>query len=274
MKYKLQFIKISNEHEFAGVGFAGNIYITLNALTYLSNDDRLHVDMATNECACTELGVNIHETNNCWEYYFEQTQIGDEPFRLMDSMVSANLSYNDRESFMHPKNFVELKTKFFNNFKIKQYLSKLIDEYYDNNLKNKITLGVQVRLTDMKHYHNVSPIDDYIVKIREILLERPEINQIFLATDDSTIIPILRHEIGIPVLCYEDMFRADNTKPHINPYDRFKDGRELHRYKLGVECLQEIFTLSKCDYLLKADISSISIIASMLAENIKQVYKL
>jgi hypothetical protein len=32
-------------------------------------------------------------------------------------------------------------------------------------------------------------------------------------------------------------------------------------------------TLSKCDYLLKADLSSISIVASILSENIKQVYK-
>jgi hypothetical protein len=273
MNYKLQFIKISNEHEFAGVGFAGNIYITINALTHLSDGDRLHVDMGTNECACTEPNANLHNTNNCWEYYFDQIQLGDEPFGYMDSLVTANLSYNNREVFMHPENFVGLKNKFFNNFRLKPYLTKLIDDYYQNNLKDKVTLGVQVRLTDMRHHHHVSPIDVYVEKIKSILIERPEITQIFLATDDSTIIPILRSAITTPILCYEDMFRADDTKPHINPYDRFKDGREYHRYYLGIECLQEIFTLSKCDYLLKADISSISIIASMLAENIKQVYK-
>ena len=69
------------------------------------------------------------------------------------------------------------------------------------------------------------------------------------------------------------MFRADATNPHLHPYDSFKAERKLHRYKLGIECIQEIFTLSKCDYLLKADISSVSIIASILSENIKKVYK-
>ena len=141
-------------------------------------------------------------------------------------------------------------------------------------MNGKITLGVQVRLTDMKHYHNVSPVSNYINKINQILIERPEIEQIFLATDDSEVIDILKENIKLPIIYYKDMFRADASNPHLHPYDRFKADRELHRYKLGIECIQEIFTLSKCDYLLKADVSSVSIIASILAENIKQVYRL
>ena len=70
------------------------------------------------------------------------------------------------------------------------------------------------------------------------------------------------------------MFRANNDNKHLHPYDRFVGNREQHRYILGIECIQEIFTLSKCDYMLKADLSSISIIASILSENIKQIYKL
>ena len=36
MKHKLEFIKISDDHEFAGVGFAGNIFIVLNPKIALS----------------------------------------------------------------------------------------------------------------------------------------------------------------------------------------------------------------------------------------------
>lgn len=54
----------------------------------------------------------------------------------------------------------------------------------------------------------------------------------------------------------------------------FIKASEQHRYKLGVECLQEIFTLSKCDYLLKAHTSAISIVTVILAENLKKVFKL
>jgi hypothetical protein len=175
---------------------------------------------------------------------------------------------------MYPNNFIELKEKFYNSFKLKTYLKELLDDYYEKNIKNKVTLGVQVRLTDMKHYHNVSPVEAYIEKINQILIEHPEIEQIFLATDDSLAIKKIQDSIKIPIIYYEDMFRANEQNPHLHPYDRFMDARENHKYKLGVECIQEIFTLAKCDYLLKADVSSVSIIASILSENIKLVYKL
>lgn len=275
MKYNLKFVKISNQHQFAGVGFAGNIFITLNALEYTTIEDKMHVDMETNECVCSEKEEKIHNTNNCWEYYFDQIKLGDrEEVVEMNSLANAKIFYEDRQMFMYPNNFIDLKEKFYNSFQLKSYLKILIQEYYDTNIKNKITLGVQVRLTDMKHYHNVPPIETYLNKIKLILSERPEIEQIFLATDDSTVIKYLKENLDIPIICYESMFRADEQNPHLHPYDRFTSQREQHKYKLGVECIQEIFTLTKCDYLLKAEISSISITAIILSENIKQVYKL
>jgi hypothetical protein len=275
MKYNLQFIKISPEHQFAGVGFAGNIFITLNALGLIETNDRLYVDMETNECACTEKNETILGTNNCWEYYFDQIKIGEnESFVGLDSLISAKISYENRELFMNPENFIDLKNKFYDNFQLKPYLKEMLDNYYDNNIKGKTTLGVQVRLTDMKHYHNVSPIESYITKINDILSQRPEIDQIFLSTDDGSIIENIKTSVNVPVIYYENMFRANNDNKHLHPYDRFVGNREQHRYILGIECIQEIFTLSKCDYMLKADLSSISIIASILSENIKQIYKL
>jgi hypothetical protein len=231
--------------------------------------------METNECVCTEKNSLMFETKNCWEYYFEQNNINsNEPTINIDSLISARIQYEDRNMFMYPNNFIELKEKFYNSFKLKTYLKELLDDYYEKNIKNKVTLGVQVRLTDMKHYHNVSPVEAYIEKINQILIEHPEIEQIFLATDDSLAIKKIQDSIKIPIIYYEDMFRANEQNPHLHPYDRFMDARENHKYKLGVECIQEIFTLAKCDYLLKADVSSVSIIASILSENIKLVYKL
>lgn len=275
MNYKLKFVKISPDHQFAGVGFAGNIFITLNALTYTTLSDKMYVDMESNECVCTEKNFNLFETKNCWEYYFDQIKKEDLSHSVeMNSLLSANIHYEDRNFFMDPKNFLDLKNKFYNSFSIKPYIKELIDNFYEKNIKNKITLGVQVRLTDMKHYHNVSPIESYINEIKNILKNKPYIEQIFLATDDGKIIERIINEVGVPVIYYKDMFRADEKNLHIHPYDRFSAERENHKYMLGVECMQEIFTLSKCDFLLKADVSSVSIIASILSDNIKQVFKL
>ena len=274
MNHKLTFVKISSNHQIAGVGFAGNLFIILGALVHVGDDERLHVDM-TDDCICTEKGVVLHNTNNSWEYYFDQIELVEgETINQMDNLVKSNLNYENRNIFMHPHHFKPLKENFYRNFQLKPYLKKLIDDYYGENIKGKVTLGVQVRLTDMKHHHNVSPIEKYTDKINEILVSKPEIEQIFLATDDHLVIPQLREIINIPILCYEGMFRADSDNRHTDPHDRLHSGRELHRYNLGVECTKDILTLSKCDYLLKADISSVSIVSSILSDNIKQVYRL
>jgi RNAse (barnase) inhibitor barstar len=276
MKYKLEFVKISNEHKFAGVGFAGNIFIILNALEYLSTDDVLYVDMETNECACTEKNLNLFDTKNCWEYYFDQNKpASEESVTTMNSLLPARIFYDNREEFVQIEKYRHIKEKFYNSFKLKDYLIKSLDSFYESQLKDKITLGVQIRLTDMKNYHNVKPVEQYIAKINQILEERKEIQQIFLATDDGSIIDLVRSSVKVPVIYYETMFRADSVNKHLHPYDRFENGpRPYHRYKLGVECIQEIFTLAKCNYLLKADVSSISIVAIILSENLQKVYKL
>ena len=273
MNYKLQFIKISPNHQIAGVGFGGNMFIVLNALTTIGETDRMYVDMETYDCICTEKDVVLHDTMNSWEYYFDQMKLKEgEPFNEMNSLVRGNLHYDNKGMFTNPNNFIPLKEKFYNNFQLKPYLKELIDTYYENNIKGKITLGVQVRLTDMKHHHNVSPIEKYIKRIEKTLIENPKIEQIFLATDDWVTVNQLRSSINVPVICHEDMFRADSNNRHTDPHDRLYNDRELHRYKIGIECIQEIFTLTKCDYFLKADVSSISICTIILSENIKQIY--
>jgi len=278
MKHNLEFVKISPQHEFAGVGFAGNIFITLGALSFVNDCDRLHVDMETNECVCTvNTDTQLHNTDNSWEYYFDQITINDgDEVTHMNSLVSGGgLSYNDTNSFMNPDDYITLKDKFFNNFKIKGYINDEINKFYTDKLEGKITLGVQIRLTDYTHGgHNFPPFESYVNRIKEILLENPEIEQIFLATDDGKVIPRLKEVLDIPVIHWEDMFRADEVNLHLNPYERFKSSRDLHRYVVGIECMKEIFTLTKCDYLLKAYTSSMSILGVILSENIKQVYKL
>jgi hypothetical protein len=274
VKHKLEFVKISNQHLFAGVGFGGNIFIVLNALTNISNDDLLVVDMETNECVCTQPDLKDYNTNNCWEYYFNQSTIDiNEPFNRTNSLEPGKIGYGNGDTFLYPENFTELKNKFYKSFQLKPYVNDLLNDFYNKNLKDKINLGVQVRLTDMKKHHSVSGLDSYNKRINEILEHHPEIEQVFVSTDDNEVINILKNSLSKPVVYYEDMFRADNSNPHTDPYDRYNSSREYHKYKLALEGILEIFTLSKCDYMLKADVSALSMVATILSENIKKVYK-
>jgi hypothetical protein len=275
MKYKLEFVKISSQHLFAGVGFGGNIFIVLNSLTNISDDDLLIVDMETNECVCSQPDLKDFKTNNCWEYYFEQDKISSsEQFIKTNSLAPGKIGYSNGDDFLYPENFTNLKNKFYKSFQLKPYIIDLLDDFYFKNLQNKITLGVQIRLTDMIKYHKVSGLDTYIKRINEILTTHPEIEQVFVSTDDNNSIDILKKSINKTVIYYEDMFRADSLNPHTDPYDRYNSTREYHKYKLALEGILEIFTLSKCNYMLKAEVSALSMVASILSENIKKVYKL
>jgi hypothetical protein len=274
MKYKLQFVKISPQHEIAGIGFGGNIGTVLNMLVALNDTDRLHVDMESFNCVCAENDFDYFGTNNCWEYYFEQIPLAENEEHIMQtSLEPNNLPYEDRNYYLDTVKFRYLKDKFYNNFKLKDFIKEKINTFFDENLKNKTTLGVQIRLTDMIHHHNVAPLSAYITKINEILNEEKGIEQIFLATDDATIIDTLKENIKIPIIYYEDMYRANEHERHTDPHARLHGTRKHHNYLLGLECIQEILTLSKCDYLLRADISAISIVAIILNDNIKTIYK-
>jgi len=273
-KYKLEFIKIAPSFEFAGVGFAGNVFITLNALTYINDSDRMYVDMETNECCCTEKDSFLHDTYNSWEYYFDQISINEkDDLKYMNSKTRPNIHYDIQKDFLNPNNYIDLKNKFFNNFKIKDYLKSEIDDFYKTNIKDKPTLGVQIRLTDYSALLGSNPkVNKFADKINSILKENSDIKQVFLATDDHRAIKELQSLISVPVIYWPNMFRADDENLHSTPYERFTADRENHRYKLGTECMKEIFTLTKCKYFLKAHKSSVSIVATILSENIQKIY--
>jgi hypothetical protein len=271
--YVLEFNKISNNHKFAGVGFAGNIFIVLNALTEINDNQKLFVDMKKNQCVCTESDDFIYNTKNCWEYYFNQNEYPKNVKRIFDSVTCGTMSYNDQNLFINSERFINLKNKFFNSFSLKDNIKSEVDNFYDINLKNKKTLGIQIRLTDMKHFNNVSGLDNYINTIKKILNDNKEIEQLFISTDDINAIEKIKNLFDIPVLYHKNFYRADNIKKNLDPYERHDYIRQHHNYTLSKECLVEVLTLTKCNYFLKADVSALSMVAIILSERIEKVYK-
>ena len=267
----LQFQKVTRLNEFAGVGMGGNIWIILNSLMHSNREDSLYVDMETHSCACTEDNFNKFNTNNCWEYYYDQ----------MKKPNTINIVTNTSEPARGLKyknvpliDYSDLQYKFNKNFKLKDYLKDELDSYYNKNLKYKITLGVHIRLTDMVQHLKRAPLSKYLIRIQEILNKNPNIEQLFIATDDHRAIEEVRKHISIPII-YHEAFRASDDDPHTNPYDRHnKNIRENANYLLSLECIKEIYTLSMCNFLLRADVSAMSNVATIVSTRIKTLYKL
>lgn len=270
---KLTFEKISPENPIAGVGTAGNIWMVMNALLNIKDSEKLFVDMLKNKTINFEEN-EIFGTRNAWEYYFEQVQMKEEDFKELDFFdVNKNAKIFYEKHYSHnDKILKEGMRKFWDNFKLKNYLDEEINKYYENNIKNKETLGVQIRLTDMVSNHNVKKFNDYISKVNKILKKNKNIEQIFLATDDETIIKEFSEKVSRPVIYLKDIYRATKDKRDVNPYDRCDYIRPNHLFLLGKEVLLDIFILSKCDYILKSEISAVSQLAVLFAENTKKTY--
>jgi len=276
MQYKLVFIKTHPSHLIAGIGVGGNVMMVMSMISNMTDSDSLYVDMETNEVIWTQNKL-FSDLNNAWEYYFTQKPLDPaKPIKTLSVQETGNINfrYEDDSIGEDLSLYTPWKNRFYSNFSLRPALQNSVNDYYDVYIKDKVTLGVQIRLTDQKYHNHTKGLDVSITKMRQILSENPDIEQIFLATDDETIIPRVTNSVPLPVIYQEGIYRANEYDRQLNPYDRMEATRKNHRYLLGFECLQDIFTLTKCNYLLKADKSAISIVACLLAENIKKVYTL
>jgi hypothetical protein len=265
MNYNLKFVPLFHGSPISGVGMAGNILIVINELLIMNEGDVAWVDMGSYKSICYD---NLDYTNNAWEYYFTQNKNFEDGKEILlkpprPAMINYNHPYTQIDSLI-----VRSKKLFYDNFKIKDDILDEVNQFFEINLKNKITLGCQIRLGDMVKTHDVPNIDGYWDKILNILEENPQIDQIFLATDDDEAIEFISKKTPIPILYQKNIYRTSSE----SPYERLNSERENHGYNLCREVLIDMLLLSKCDYFLRSKISAVSLITTILSENIKKIY--
>lgn len=134
-------------------------------------------------------------------------------------------------------------------------LNPIVQRYIDENVegilgseKDRI-IGVHYRGTDYKRGLDGHPVytaaKEQIEKIRE-LLGKGDYDKIFLATDDNDALNEFKQEFGERLIFYDDVYRGSgDTSVAFS-----KDKRELHHYKLGLEVLRDMETLSQCGALI------------------------
>jgi hypothetical protein len=265
MNYNLKFVPLFPESSISGVGMAGNMLIVINELLVMDVSDRAWVDMGSYKSVCHD---NLGHTNNAWEYYFIQNEKFIDGNEILlkaprPAMIDYEHPYLQTDEIM-----VKSKELFYKNFKIKEDILNEVNEFYEINFKNKITLGCQIRLGDMVKTHNVPNIEGYWNKILNILNDNPQIEQIFLATDDDESIDFLSKKSTVPIIYQKNIYRTSSE----SPYERLNSERENHNYNLCREVLVDMLLLSKCDYFLRSKISAVSLITTILSENIKKIY--
>ena len=244
---------------------AGNMLIVINELLIMNEGDKAWVDMGSYKSICYD---NLDYTNNAWEYYLTKNEKFVDGKEILlkpprPAIINYNHPYSQSDSLI-----LKSKKLFYDNFKVKDDILDEVNQFYETNLKNKTTLGCQIRLGDMVKTHDVPNIDGYWDNILDILREEPQIEQIFLATDDDEAIEYLTKKTPIPIVYQKNIYRTSSE----SPYERLNSERENHGHNLCKEVLIDMLLLSKCDYFLRSKISAVSLITTILSENIKKIY--
>lgn len=227
------------------------------------------IDVGGDFAYCEKNAVN--GTKNPFEYYFQQPAT----INVKQAMHSSRVIYSD---IVH-RQMVELiltgkKTHYNCNLRYMQFMGEIICKYLKYNYEtgsfikegvqkigigNSKILGVHIRGTDFKKKYDNHPVfvtDKEIFKAVDNLLEKNHYEGIFVATDDEPMMKLFIKRYGNRMRYYLDVMRSSDMKSVIF----HESSRTNHRYKLGLEVIRDMYTLSLCDGLV-AGVSQVVICA-------------
>jgi hypothetical protein len=123
---------------------------------------------------------------------------------------------------------------------------KYLESEFVRLLGDKKTVAVHYRGTDFNKGYNNHPvpvqIEQEIEQVKRLLAEK-DYEQIFLATDENSVVERFRKEFGDIVKVYGDTYRDNGTGESV----AFSTSdRKLHHYRLGMEVLRDQYTLTHC----------------------------
>ena len=221
---------------------------------------------------------NISWCKNAFEYYFEQISdvknIGEErsvvsATFLHGKMIRTNLDGNSYEkSQMYEEEIIKVWKKYL---KIKpEHIDKFNKDMCELLDEQKV-LSVHYRGTDYKMHYNKHPKDvemNQLINEIDFALDRINYPCIFLATDDNSCISLLQKRYGKRVKFYKSTYRADNSTTSLIFSD---NSRNNHKYKLGVEVLRDMYTMSMTDGLI-CGLSNVPTAAKWYKKSLDETY--
>ncbi len=210
--------------------------------------------------------------DNTWEYFFEQPcgyTLDD-----IDSDSDSEITISSHHRFPVGKNYkmttdmlpisktktikklsLELKQRYQALFKFNSITKQYIEETYSKIIGNDTNvLGVLCRGTDYTIRRSfrepIQPTPKQVIKkVYEFLKKYPDIDKIYLATEDHSIYQIFKNEFGDKLLD-NNQYRysySEKEKPYLSD---IKTERPDHHFQIALEYLSSLYILSKCKYFV------------------------
>ena len=154
-----------------------------------------------------------------------------------------------------------------------------INYLYEKEFSNHTVLGVVARGSEYNEHHpmyGVFDIDDYIKAIRKILIDNPQIDKLFLVSEESDYINELYKAFPNSYYVPDVFRRTDETLEYINRihcWCNVSKKRTDHCKKLGEEVIVQVKLLGKCNYLFGRNCGLLAG-AVLWNENLKDVFVL
>lgn len=252
-------------------GFFAEFHETLTALYYAEKMGFVpYVEWGKNFAYYEPEGVN--GKYNVFEYYFEpiNPDVNIQKCHAVTYCKSAqikeiSLTYNSK-GYLVSREYEKILADILKRYvHIKRDLMEKFEEQVDQIGADKNVLGIHYRGTDFRRGYNNHPVvlqkKQSIEKAKE-LIEKYNIEIIFLATDDLYALKEFKEEFGDRLKFFDDVYRGTQD---IN-IAFCKSDREMHHYLLGLEILRDVYMLSKCSYLVSG-ISQVSFAAQLFKKS-------
>lgn len=274
-----------NIHNSFGSGFFSNYRIILESL--MLNDDNMggipYIDWSETAWVEGFDPFNMDhpvKNENPFDFWFDQKipitdSVIDNPIN-QNSNILINHSfdyYNDKLSLGKQR---EIDNKYL---KIKKTILDKIHEIYENEFRCHTVLGVIARGCEFNFHHpyyGVYSIEEYINSIKLVLEKKPEITKLFLVSEDSNYIRLMKENFPNSYFVPNIFRRTDETLEYMNRvflWPNVSSKRENQNKLLGEETIIQTKLLGKCDYLFGIH-SGIFAAAVLWGENIKEIFKL
>lgn len=188
-----------------------------------------------------------NETNNEWEYCFEQNYTFDEVYNS-DHIMSDGLFQGwypaQGKNYRNSDLTNRLNYLYHKYIKVKPEIRNKVDQ----EIFNYKTLGVHCRRSDMNRYHPeiaLNITNEIFFQKTMKIYEENNFEKIYIATEEIEIINYFKSKIPEKII-YQDCFRVNKNESPVHK----QDDRPLHRTLQCQEVLIDALNLANCNSFL------------------------
>jgi len=197
--------------------------------------------------------VEIEKGKDWFSYFFHNPSLTQEQeYRINNNAVHisrikviTDLATSEFSALAFPMTIpyaTELQRRYMC---IQKHIQEKVDHYYLAHLEGKVTLGLHYRGSDKISEAPRTSWEAFRENMLSYLNNHPQINSIFVASDEDKFTDFIETEFSELSVCYyEDKIKSCRRIP---PYKR----DNVSNYLKGEEALINSLLLSRCDHLLK-----------------------